>query len=441
VRLAHLRAALLAGLALTAASGCTIGQPGAATDVVHTSARLNGVAYSNQEDVDVQYWFRYGTTTAYGSTTPERTHIPADSTDDRPHPVWEWLDGLAPDTTYHYQICTAPPRNGCVQSDQTFRTLPESPFVERSGESLTLASDPYRFTGLNIYNANSRGQCWYAMADGEALDDALDEIGAGKEAFRSWFFESLATTEGKRDWSAFDHTLGVARSRGVKVIATLANQWGDCEDGAFKDEDWYSGGYEDAYRAWVSEVVRRYRNDPAILAWQLMNEAEVNPSRDATVCSEDAAATLEAFAADMSALVRSIDPNHLVSLGTIGGGQCGTQGAEYADVHAVSTVDLCEYHDYQPGAIPGDEFNGLQVRIDQCADLGKPLIVGEAGVRPSDVGGTLEDRADAFDAKLAARAAAGVDGELVWAWSSLGSTLTDFDVGPDDPLLDVLAGY
>lgn len=423
------------------ATGCSIGEPRPATDVVHTSAKFNGVVYSNQEDVDVQYWFRYGTSTAYGSTTPERTlHIPADSTDDRPHPVSEWVDGLEPDTTYHYQICTAPPRNGCVQSDQTFGTLAESPFVERSGESLTLEGDPYRFTGLNIYNANSRGECWYAMSDGSVLDEALDAIGPGKEAFRSWFFESLATTNGERDWSGFDHTLSVARSHGVKVIATLTNQWGDCEDGTYKDEGWYAGGYA-SYRDWVAEVVARYRNEPAILAWQLVNEAEVKPSRDAAQCSEGAAETLEAFAADLSAVVKSIDPNHLVSLGTIGGGQCGTQNAEYQDVHEVSTVDLCEYHDYQPGAIPGDQFNGLQVRIDQCAELDKPLIIGEAGIRPSDVGGTLQDRADAFDAKLAARAAAGVDGELVWAWSSLGSTLTDFDVGPDDPLLDVLAGY
>ena len=91
--------------------------------------------------------------------------------------------------------------------------------------------------------------------------------------------------------------------------------------------------------------------------------------------------------------------------------------------------------------MPGDQFNGLQVRIDQCNALDKPLFVGEAGIRPNDVGGTLQARADAFDAKLDAQISAGVVGELAWAWSSLGSTLGDYDVGPDDPLLDVLAAY
>jgi hypothetical protein len=91
--------------------------------------------------------------------------------------------------------------------------------------------------------------------------------------------------------------------------------------------------------------------------------------------------------------------------------------------------------------MPGDQFNGLQVRLDQCATLDKPLFVGETGIKPSEVGGTLQARADAFGAKLEAQMEAGVVGELVWAWSSLGSTVDDYDVGPDDPVLDVLAEY
>lgn len=324
-----------------------------------------------------------------------------------------------------------------------------SQFVTRAGTQLLLKGKPYRFTGLNIYNANSNANCWYTMASGPILDRSLKAIGAGKEAFRSWFFQSLATTGGQRDWSAFDHTLSVARSNGVKVIATLANQWGDCEPAAgYKTESWYTGGYTqpdpggiDSYRDWVAEVVTRYRDDPTILAWQLINEGEVKPSNGA-VCSTDAATILKSFAADVSGLIKSLDPNHLVSLGTMGGGQCGAQGAEYQDVYSVATIDLCEYHDYQPLApMPGDQWNGLQVRIDQCNALGKPLFVGETGIIPNDVGGTLDDRATALDAKLRTQFAAGVVGDLVWAWSALGSTLDTYDVGAKDPLLKVLGRY
>ena len=323
-------------------------------------------------------------------------------------------------------------------------------FVTRSGDQLLLDGGAYRFTGFNIYNANSDGDCGPAMSSGSTLDDSLSAMGASSNAFRAWFFQSLATTGGKRDWSAFDHTLAVARSHGVKVIATLTNQFADCEaPGGYKDESWYTAGYRApdpagtvSYRDWVAEIVRRYKDDPTILAWQLVNEAEVRPSPDAADCSANAEQILRSFATDVSGLVKSIDPNHLVSLGTLGSGQCGAREAEYQDLHDVPTIDFCEYHDYEPNAaMPGDEFNGLALRIDQCHALHKPIFVGESGIVPNDVGGTLAARAEAFDAKFDAQFSAGVAGELVWNWSPSGSRLDDYDVGAGDPTIGVLARH
>jgi hypothetical protein len=67
-----------------------------------------------------------------------------------------------------------------------------SSFVTRSGSSLTLDGQPFRFSGLNIYNANSNGLCWYPM-DGTILDRSLADIGPGNNVFRAWFFQQLAT--------------------------------------------------------------------------------------------------------------------------------------------------------------------------------------------------------------------------------------------------------
>ena len=107
-------------------------------------------------------------------------------------------------------------------------------------------------------------------------------------------------------------------------------------------------------------------------------------------------------------------------------------------------IDLCEYHDYGAPAvpIPGDQWNGLQVRIDQCTQLDKPIFVGEAGIKPEDLDGTLLGRADAFAAKIEAQTAAGVRGFLAWAWSppSGPSTLDNYDIGAGDPALAVLGG-
>ncbi len=320
-------------------------------------------------------------------------------------------------------------------------------FVTRRGSVLYLGNQPYRFTGFNIYNANSRNNCAATMGEGPALDEALNAIGPGKTVMRSWFFQNLATTGGARDWRAFDHTLAVARAHGVRVIATLGNQWGECEQGHFKPAGWYEDGYRtDAtggivgYRDWVQEAVTRYRDDPTIMAWQLMNEAETSVAQNGG-CVPNSAATLRAFADDMGGLVHALDHNHLVSLGTIGSGQCGAAGDDYKQVHASPGIDLCEYHDYgDTASLPGDQWNGLQVRLDQCQALGKPLFIGEVGARPSEVGGTYGARVNLFARKIGASFDAGAVGELVWSWMER-STIDDYDVGPGDPIINILGQF
>jgi mannan endo-1,4-beta-mannosidase len=326
---------------------------------------------------------------------------------------------------------------------------PPPGFVVRSGGQLWLAGQPFRFTGLNIYNANSINNCWYTLGTGSGLDGSLTSLNGAQQVFRAWFFQREATINGVRDWSAFDHTLAVAAAHGQRVIATLGNQWGECEDAIYKSEAWYQGGYRstvaastiEPYRAWVAEVVSHYRNNPTIMAWQLINEAE-----DATVrggaCSATAVASLYNFTADVGALVKSIDSNHLLNLGTIGSGQCGASGTAYQYVHSVPAIDLCEYHDYSgPNVlVPGDAWNGLAVRISQCRALGKPLFVGEMGLLTSQTG-TVAARASAFSAKVHAQFTSGVVGELLWDWRAGyagGSSPTGYEIGPSDPAIGIL---
>jgi probable HAF family extracellular repeat protein len=344
-----------------------------------------------------------------------------------------------------------------------WQTSTATGFVSRDRTRLLLDGQPYRPIGLNIYNANSNDWCWYRM-DGNVLDDSLTAIGSGKNAMRAWFFQQLANTNGTRDWTAFDRTLAIARAHGYKVIATLIDQWGNCgatngQGYGYKDQTWYQTGYRQpdpsaivSYRDWVQEVAARYKNDSTILSWQLVNEPEArvppchqlaDGSWSCAGCDEPTAETaLESFASDVSSVIKSVDPNHLVSLGTIGSGQCGTSYLDYKKVMSVPTLDLCEYHDYSPNQwIPGDVYNGLQFRIEQCNALDKPLLVGELGIKPNSVGGTFADRARAVASKLCAQLSAGVAGELLWAWDKNGSLLDNFDIGPSDPVLDVLSPW
>ncbi len=321
--------------------------------------------------------------------------------------------------------------------------------MRRDGDHFVVDGRPWAFVGLNVYNANSRSTCWYPMGDGE-LTAAFQRSGA--TAMRAWFFQPLITTSASEwDWAPFDETLATARRNGVRVIVTLGNQWGDCDRGAPADVEWYRDGYRTettspngramptTYRDYVAAVVARYRDDPTVLAWQLINEP-VPFAIDGKSCAVDASAVLVDFTVDVSSMIRSIDPHHLVTQGTIGSGQCGTAGHEYERLVRAAQLDWCEYHDYDdPSAFPGDEWNGLGVRVAQCAGL--PVVIGEQGLRVERVG-TAAQRAALVAAKLDSARSHGIDGYLAWGYADppAGFGGADpFAVVPGDPLLSVLS--
>lgn len=245
---------------------------------------------------------------------------------------------------------------------------------------------------------------------------------AGANTVRTWFFQSYYEGGG---WAPFDRVLRAAAERGLRVIAVLVNHYPDCEppSGGAKSIGFYESafrtpgyGYPRSFKDYVRMVAEHYAADRTVAFWQLVNEAEA--------CGSDGPAALRSFAIEMRSQVRAVDTNHLVSLGTIGTGQCGTTGEDYRTVH--QAVDICEVHDYgaPQTALPGDDTNGIARRVRQCTDLGKPIFVGEAGI-PSDVGAdggssatttaaTLQRRAEFFAAKIAAQLRAGMDGYLVW---------------------------
>ena len=323
-------------------------------------------------------------------------------------------------------------------------------FVMRNGSHLVVSGRAFRFDGLNIYNANSRTAAQKCGDPSVSLDRSLTEIGSGQEVFRAWFFQPLATVNGLRNWSAFDHTLAVARARGVRVIFVLADQWGNCDGGITRTLAWYQGGYRTQvdngalvpYRQWVSQAVARYAAEPAIAFWQLVTEGEArNPDFS---CSEAAAArALRGFADDVGGLIRSLDRNHLISLGTIAG-ECGSNEADYQTINASPVIDVCDYHDYgSPYAVmPGDQYNGLQVSINRCHALDKPIVVGETGIHFQQITPpTLAERALLFQRKFSGQFAAGVAGELMWDWSPTAPAGGDYEIGPRDPALRLLQSY
>jgi mannan endo-1,4-beta-mannosidase len=352
-------------------------------------------------------------------------------------------------------------------------------FVERTGADFTLDGARWLFIGHNNYQLTSdrrANQCGRVLSNETVKKLFQQAKSAGATVVRTWFFQSYYVPEDNNPWEPFDRVLSAAARWGLKIIPVLVNHFPDCEPsrGRSKNERFYEvsfrqpgWGYPKSYKAWARMVARHYRNDSRIAFWQLVNEAETSSGGMCNQTPDPArfgnnvgrsANILRAFADEMVSTLKRVDPNHLVSLGTIGSGQCGAQEDEYQFVHA-GMVDMCEYHDYEDvtQAIPDDGFNRLRQRITQCNALGKPLVVGEAGiVADVDDNGqstgaitseTLERRAAFFDAKLSAAFAEGIDGYLIWekihnaSTSSYNLTHGRFGVGPSDPLNAVTKQY
>jgi endo-1,4-beta-mannosidase len=277
--------------------------------------------------------------------------------------------------------------------------------------------------------------------------------------FRFWAFQNFFVSNGSFSWTNLDKVLAIAAAHDDKVIPVLANQSSYCDTA--KDLPWYQSGYRTTvepgdlttYRAYVATLVSRYSTNSAIAMWQLVNESEAVNS-DGT-CNEAAAlGALLAFSNDVGDEVHSLDPNHLVSLGTLAGWHgppnqqwCGAANGDYQTLMASAGADVCDYHDYgyptDPMGIPFAP--DLATATQMCHADGKPIMVAETGIYADGVAG-LAPRAAEFSAKFSAQFATGVVGELMWSWANSPNYLIpdadpDYAIFPGDPALGVLGTF
>ncbi len=334
-----------------------------------------------------------------------------------------------------------------------------SGFVTRNGKELFVNDKPFKFIGVNRYNLLTVAGppylgCGTALTDEEIVTIFSELKVMGVKAVRFWIFQSF--TKSGTDFTRFNLVLTQAAVNDIKVIPVFENQWGDCTQGAYKYNDWYKDGYKSPYgtypinlKDYISRVVPIYKDNPAILMWQIMNEAESQIK--GPVYQTDGQSLFD-FTNDIAPFIKSLDPNHLVSLGTMGGGQPGTGGPAFRSLHAISALDILEYHDY------GDEQiltpQGLNDRFNDSQVLNKPVMVGEAGIviQPGCSGGTTNsgnfrcfsknERASLFKNKIDNffSKPEGV-GYLIWSYRDRAITNNQgFDFGSDDPLAAYITG-
>ncbi|HEY4025502.1 MAG TPA: cellulase family glycosylhydrolase [Candidatus Dormibacteraeota bacterium] len=199
----------------------------------------------------------------------------------------------------------------------------------------------------------------------------------------------------------WDYVIHRAGQLGLRLNISLLDFW-QWAGGAQQIVAWFVPGYDpqtdvrrgslffaspvtkSVYKQWVAHVLERvngitgvrYRDDPTIFAWDLMNEPEIDgAARDAA-----GAPLAQSWLTEMAAHVRSIDSNHLVTSGDEGfldrpgvldpAAELALRGLDfgswhlYPDYYRVGTadaIDLVRRH----GAI--------------AAAAGKPVLLQEFG--------------------------------------------------------------
>ncbi|MBD0369649.1 MAG: cellulase family glycosylhydrolase [Pyrinomonadaceae bacterium] len=333
-------------------------------------------------------------------------------------------------------------------------------FVTAKGARFFVQGRPFRFVGANvavIYGNEERAQMPDTMREAARMGVSVVRIWASGESgeddspasgiARNDWLKLNPFRRGPDDWNeeafkSLDRAIAEAARHNLRVQVCLTNWWRDT-GGVVRYLRW--AGAPDAadetkpfginveramlfytnerarslYRAHVQRIVSRrntvtgvlYRDDPTIMGYELMNEAQAVTGR-----YRERRAWIE----EMSRYIKSLDPNHLVAPGTWGYRNSWERRAWLED-HSLAEVDYCDVHIYPRDDLDSyvDSTEALQKFIDNRAaasfSIRKPLVIGEFGMVPEGYAGVSQR--DWYRAYFESVARAGLSGAMFWRWT------------------------
>lgn len=308
-------------------------------------------------------------------------------------------------------------------------------FVAAGGGGLHLGGRPFRFLGTNCYFLQEEGAREALGWEGYRgrVDEALGKAaGLGIRVVRAWAFNddpgnpaAIQPAPGRlapAGLAGIDLALLAARTHGVRLLLSLVNYWSDY-GGVSSYLRWHGLPPDEPLRffsdravvAHYSEHVEallgrrnpltglRWGEDPAVLGWELANEPRGG---------EQMAAWVDA----LLPVVRRAAPRHLVST--------GGEGRNDAFETTLPMVDLASVHLYPEEwgwprrTMVADGVRWIERHAALAGAAGKPLVIGEFGLRTRR-GVPLQRRRRAYRRWLeAARAVPAVAGACSWSFST-----------------------
>ncbi|KAF1812605.1 putative mannan endo-1,4-beta-mannosidase A [Eremomyces bilateralis CBS 781.70] len=304
----------------------------------------------------------------------------------------------------------------------------------------------FNIDGVTKYFAGTNSYWISFLTNNADVDKSLDDFkSSGLKILRIWgfndvnaiprsgtvYFQALVPGKpaqintGADGLQRLDYIVKAAEARGVKLIINFVNNWDDY--GGFKsymkffangadNTGWYTHeAAQNQYRTYIRTVVNRYKASSAVFAWELANEPR---------CKGCDTSVITKWATETSKYVKSLDSEHLVTLGDEGFGLPGDgsypyqfgEGVDFVKNLAIPTLDFGTFHLYPEGwGVSNDFGNGwVQSHAKACAAAKKPCLLEEYGVTKDHCG------VEAPWQKTS-RSTNGIAGDLFWQF---GETLS-----------------
>jgi mannan endo-1,4-beta-mannosidase len=342
---------------------------------------------------------------------------------------------------------------GCLKAPETHAQ--SSLEVERNPPAtFELEGKPFCFVGSNNYYPifkprhvvddlfdaaqalNLKVMRVWGMLDRGSLDGSVPNAdGEGHKQgvyFQYWdpIQKRPAYNDGENGLVRLDYVLDAAARSNIKLIVVLINNWrafGGIDQylmwyGRDKHHEFFTAPeLRQAYRDWVKHVVtrtnsingRKYSEDPTVLAWELGNEPRCKGGSSFDHGTGWDKSTITTWADEMSQYIKSLDANHLVSVGDEGfldaGGEhwayAANDGVDHAALTALPAIDFGTFHlypdDWGTPAGFGEQWIIDHLKIARA--LGKPTVLEEYGIKVIRRDGTRgeikqgsEERRDAY---------------------------------------------
>ncbi|KAJ5159080.1 Glycoside hydrolase superfamily [Penicillium coprophilum] len=365
----------------------------------------------------------------------------------------EWFSHCEPaTTTLTTSSSTTTSAVTTTKSTSTTTTAPTSPgstaFAKVDGLNFNINGETKYFAGTNAY--------WLPFLTNNAdVDSVFKHLQqAGLKVLRTWGFNDVNSVPssgtvyfqlhdkssgtstintGADGLQRLDYVVSAAEKYGIKLIIPFVNNWNDYGGmnayinayGGSKTEWYTSAKIQGAYQAYIKAVVSRYKNSPAIFAWELANEARCQS------CDTD---VIYNWVKQTAVYIKSLDSNHMVTTGEEGMGlTTGSdnsypyttyEGNDFAKHISIPEIDFGTFHLYvSDWGISNNSWGNdwIKSHAAACKAAGKPCLFEEYGIKDDHCSDSVTWQATSL-------ATTGMGGDMFWQY---GETLSS-GASPND---------